>query len=77
MVCLVSHNGILQKTDHMHTEAICVLRCHNDRVVAGSMDSIVSVLRSIDLVPVSTLHAHYGKIRDILCVDVSKSLCLG
>lgn len=70
-ICLISHNGLLRKTDRTHTEAISTLRCHGDCVVAGSMDSIISVLRSIDLMPVSTLHAHYGKIRDILCVHVS------
>ncbi len=73
-VNLIGQNGRLQKTDRMHTKAISVLRCHDDRVIVGSQDSIVSVLRRMDLMPVSTLHAHCGNIRDILCIDVSDTL---
>ncbi len=78
-VNLIGQNGRLQKTDRMHTKAISVLRCHDDRVIVGSQDSIVSVLRRMDLMPVSTLHAHCGNIRDILCIDVSDTLmyCAG
>lgn len=71
VVNLITHNGLLQSTDTNHTEAIGVLRCHHDRLIAGSHDSAISVFRSIDLVPISTLHAHYGNIRDIICIDVS------
>ena len=71
---LIGHNGLVRKPVHIQSEPISVLRYHGDRVVAGSydsIDSIVSVLRSIDLMQVTTVHSHYGNIRDIVFVDVS------
>ena len=68
---LIGHNGLVRKSVHAHSEPISVLCCRGDRVIAGSYDSIVSVYRSMDLLQVTTVHGHYGNIRDIVCIDVS------
>ena len=67
---LIGHNGLVQQTVQSHDKPISVLRCHGERVIVGSYDTVVSVHRSVDLVSVNSLHIHDGNITDIVCVEV-------